>query len=88
MEIRVRSLRKTILIVAARVESRVGHVVVDGDVDTFDVDAAAEDVGADADAVDEVFEVGVAFDAFPDIVVSGVLGGMEGGTEWETYRSS
>ena len=43
--------------------SLVGHVVVDGDVDTLDVDAATEDVGADADAVDEVLEVGVTLDA-------------------------
>lgn len=40
-----------------------GQVVVDGQVDAFDVDAAAEDVGSDADALVEFFEFFVAFDS-------------------------
>mmetsp|Transcript_36516 Transcript_36516/g.72731 ORF Transcript_36516/g.72731 Transcript_36516/m.72731 type:complete len:361 (-) Transcript_36516:1523-2605(-) len=42
---------------------RVGHVVVDDDVDTLDVDAAAPDVRRDEDAVLEVLEVLVHLDA-------------------------
>jgi hypothetical protein len=40
-----------------------GEVVVDGQVDAFDVDAAAEDVGGDADALVEFFEFFVSFDS-------------------------
>ena len=43
-----------------------GHVVVDGEVDAFDVDAAAEDVGGDADALVELLEFLVPFDAIDD----------------------
>ncbi len=63
MEVSVGGLGEGVLVAGARVLRRVGHVVVNGDVDALDVDAAAEDVGADADAVDEVLEVGVALDA-------------------------
>jgi len=42
---------------------RIGHIVVDGDVDALDIYATTEDIGADANAVLEVLEVGVAFDA-------------------------
>jgi hypothetical protein len=40
-----------------------GEVVVDGQVDAFDVDAAAEDIGGDADALVEFFEFFVPFDS-------------------------
>ena len=51
------------LVRAAGISRRVRHIVVDGDVDTLNVDAAAEDVGADADTVLEVLEVLVALNA-------------------------
>ena len=47
-----------------------GEVVVDGKVDAFDVDAAAKDVGGDADALVEFFELFVALDAVVEGVVS------------------
>ncbi len=63
VQVRVGGLCQAVLVGAAGVGGRVGHVVVDGDVDALDIDAAAEDVGADADAVLEVLELGVALDA-------------------------
>jgi hypothetical protein len=38
------------------------EIVIDGQVDAFDVNATAEDVGRDADALVEFFELFVAFD--------------------------
>lgn len=63
MQVRVSGLSERIGVRAARVGGGVRHVVVDGDVDALNVDAAAEDVGTDADAVLEVLEVLVALDA-------------------------
>ena len=40
-----------------------GEIVVDGEVDTLNVDAATEDVGGNADALVEFFEFFVALDA-------------------------
>jgi len=40
-----------------------GHVVVEDDIDSLDVDTAAEDISGDKDAVLEVLEVSVALDA-------------------------
>lgn len=62
MQISIGSLGEGVFVARTGVDGRIGHVVVDGDIDTLDVDTTAENVGADADAVDEVFEVGVAFD--------------------------
>merc|ERR1712154_757677 len=42
---------------------RVGHVIVDDDVDALDVDASAPDVGGDQDAVLEILERLVHLDA-------------------------
>lgn len=39
-----------------------GHVVVDGQVDTLDVDTTSEDVGGNADTLVEVLELLVALD--------------------------
>ena len=39
-----------------------GQIVVDGEVDAFNVDTSAEDVGGDADSLVEFFEFFVAFD--------------------------
>lgn len=39
-----------------------GHVVVDGQVDTLNVDTTSEDVGGNADALVEVLELLVALD--------------------------
>lgn len=39
-----------------------GQIVVDGEVDTFDIDTTAEDVGGYADSLVEVFEFFVARD--------------------------
>ena len=39
-----------------------GHVIVDGQIDTLDVNTATEDIGGDADALVELFELLVAFD--------------------------
>ena len=41
-------------------------IVVDGQVDAFNVDAAAKDVGGDADAFVELFEFLVALDTSRD----------------------
>lgn len=38
------------------------HVVVDCDIDTFDIDTTTEDIGGDADTCLELFEFFVAFD--------------------------
>ena len=40
-----------------------GRVIVDSDVDTFNVDTAAKDIGGDADALVAVFEVSVTPDS-------------------------
>jgi hypothetical protein len=40
-----------------------GHVIVDGEIDAFDVDASAEDVGRDAYAFVEFLEFFIALDA-------------------------
>lgn len=45
-----------------------GQVVVDGQIDALDVDAPAEDIGGDADALVEFFEFFVAFDAGKSLV--------------------
>lgn len=39
-----------------------GEIVVDGEIDTLNVDTAAEDIGGDADTLVEFFELLVAFD--------------------------
>jgi hypothetical protein len=40
----------------------VGHIVVDSDVDTLDVDTATKDVGGDTDAGLELLELPVTLD--------------------------
>ena len=62
VQIGVSRLGKRVFVARTWVLWRIGHVVVDGDIDALNVDTTAEDVGADADTVDEVLEVGVAFD--------------------------
>ena len=84
MQISIGGLGESVFVARAGVDGRIGHVVVDGDVDALDVDAAAEHVGADADSGDEVFEVGVAFDTV--ICVSVVQRSVVVG--WQAYRSS
>ena len=54
------------------------QVVVDGQVDAFDVDAAAEDVGGDADALVEFFEFFVPFDSAWGISKGGGVWGPTG----------
>jgi len=41
-----------------------GHVKVDHDINSFDVDAAAHDVGGYQNSVLEIFEIRVVFDPF------------------------
>ena len=38
------------------------EIIVDGEVDAFDINTTAEDVGSNADALVELFELFVAFD--------------------------
>ena len=40
----------------------VGHIVVDGHIDTLDIDTTTEDVGGDADTSLEVLELLVTLD--------------------------
>ena len=59
-----------------------GEVVVDGQVDTFDIDAAAKDIGGNADTLVEFFEFFVALDTSRGVSrVSKLSGG-------DAYRSS
>lgn len=44
-----------------------GKVVVDGKVDLLDVNTAAKDIGGDADALVEFFELLVALDAVSSV---------------------
>jgi hypothetical protein len=44
------------------------QVVVDGEIDTFNVNAAPEYVGGNADALVELFELLVAFDTWSPLV--------------------
>ena len=40
-----------------------GEIVVDGQIDSLDIDAAAKDISGNADTLVELFEFFVAFDA-------------------------
>jgi hypothetical protein len=62
MEVSVGGLGDGVLVRSPRVGGRVGHIVVDGEVDALDVDTTAEDIGADTDSLVVVLEGGVAFD--------------------------
>ena len=62
MEVCVGGLSERVLVRSTWILRRIWHVVVDGDVDALNIDATAEDVGADTDAVNEVLEIGVALD--------------------------
>jgi hypothetical protein len=68
VQVGVSSLSQGLLVAGAWVGRRVWHVVIDGDVDALNVDAATENVGADADAMDKVLEVGVALDTVRGLV--------------------
>ena len=79
MEICVSGLSERVLVRSTWILRRIWHVVVDGNVDALDIDATAEDIGADADTVNEVLEVGVALDT-----VLYVSMGIEEVEHWET----
>jgi hypothetical protein len=57
-------------------------IVVDGKVDTLDIDTTTEDVGSDTDALVELFELLVALDTGWTSDSIGLL------RCWNTYRSS
>ena len=65
-------------------EIRVGiawQVVIDGQIDTLDIDTAAEDISGDADTLGKISELGIAFDT-----KSYQLGSSQGNRR--AYRSS
>ncbi len=70
MQICIGGLSQAVFVAAAWVLWRVWHVVVDSDVDTLDIYTTAKDIGADADTMDEVLEIGVAFDTESIISIS------------------
>jgi hypothetical protein len=62
MEVSISGLGDRVFVRSTRVGGRVGHIVVDGEVDTLDIDTTAENIGADTDSLVVVLEGGVAFD--------------------------
>ena len=69
---------------AVQIRVRIGRqIVIDGQVDPFDVDTTTEDVGCDADPLVELFEFLVAFDT---MIVSPALPALP--SLLMTYRSS
>lgn len=48
-----------------------GHVIIDDDIDSFDIDSSSEDIGGNHNSVLEVFEILEVFDSV-GLVHSGV----------------
>jgi len=51
--------------------SLVGHVIVDGDVDTLDIDTTTEDISRDTDTSLELLELLVALDTVIELALCG-----------------